>query len=544
MRNRSLLHNGLTVFRNSHTSFVVESCDKSLAIDPVLGRGVVDTFGVSVGGIVLSHAHTDHFDISTLWFVDRKIPIYIPKGDDLIPYGMKSELVLLGFVNVFEVGCWESFEVGHIAVTFVPVPCSFEGTVQVAVIVEAGGFVFFNGVDCLECEEVFSEVASKYSIDIAALPVNCSFMFNSVRNQMSPSSAIRAVRKLKPRLVFPTGVLSKPFNSKATSYSPFPLSDEDSIIRFINEHVGSRTKCFSFPEFSIVKLPYCGSLVEKFDSDNSFDVDRCRSIISLFFCKSRRNELLFGMPRYLEFAVWKKRWEDLEFRSETDIESILLAIPVELLGIPVSRYFPFSISYIYQNYRSDYAPLLVASLDLVAVHHEEDYVSQCRCLLADFDEVVRVLSLIEFCAWMQLESARSRPRLPKAISAKEARSHAERQLSRDLVDPSLIYPRIKAGFCCVPMSYEVYKILSLPIDPIGIKLPVVKVVGDKANLHLRNLSIHEQLFISVILEAKGRLSVKDICNKMKWSVDLFFSLCLTFVKEAPDMIEFHNIPDL
>ena len=76
------------------------------------------------------------------------------------------------------------------------------------------------------------------------------------------------------------------------------------------------------------------------------------------------------------------------------------------------------------------------------------------------------------------------------------------------------------------------------------KLPIVKVEGGEMKLYLRALSIHEQLLISVLLEAKGGLSVVDICNKMGWNANLISSICLGFVEEVPDMIEFHNIPEV
>jgi len=115
-----------------HSSFLVQAAGQNLLFDPVFSKWLIllrrqTRPGVRVRDlppidiVLLSHAHMDHLDRSSLWRVVRatrrrsgRAPIVV------VPNDVGDVVRGLGFSRVIELGWWESYTAGGLTITHTP----------------------------------------------------------------------------------------------------------------------------------------------------------------------------------------------------------------------------------------------------------------------------------------------------------------------------------------------------------------------------------------------------------------------------------------
>ena len=152
-----------------HASYLVEGQNTKILMDPVLG----DTFegGNSipfpsrtinkkdlpqVDAIILSHFHSDHFDIDSLVFIGKAIPIYCPMSTHHILF-----LKQAGFKTIIPMKEFEVKKIGNIEIF--PTPSNSPVHNELGVIFKEEDCVIWNQVDTVVTEDIVQNIYKKVS---------------------------------------------------------------------------------------------------------------------------------------------------------------------------------------------------------------------------------------------------------------------------------------------------------------------------------------------------------------------------------------------
>jgi L-ascorbate metabolism protein UlaG (beta-lactamase superfamily) len=193
----------VTVTYLGHASLVIESGGESLVTDPVFSdrigrfftkRTAPSTFRAEglgpVVGILISHGHHDHLDYRSLRRVGDGPPI-------LVPWGLAPHLRLHGFADVRTVRPWESIRLGAWRIVAVPAR-HFGGRLP---FVHTSGYqgyvltgpasIYFAGDTGFD-GALFQEIAGRFHLDLAILPIAGAVFPGHRRNHMNASDALAA----------------------------------------------------------------------------------------------------------------------------------------------------------------------------------------------------------------------------------------------------------------------------------------------------------------------------------------------------------------
>jgi L-ascorbate metabolism protein UlaG (beta-lactamase superfamily) len=112
-----------------HSCLLVETPSTRVLADPLLtvrGRPDYDRWDVldePLDGIVISHAHWDHFNLDTLIRIDRRAAVVLPRRQapaSIVNLDMAQVVRELGFTDVRELLPWESTRIGDVEITAAP----------------------------------------------------------------------------------------------------------------------------------------------------------------------------------------------------------------------------------------------------------------------------------------------------------------------------------------------------------------------------------------------------------------------------------------
>jgi L-ascorbate metabolism protein UlaG (beta-lactamase superfamily) len=147
-------------------------------------------------GVVVSHAHYDHYDIDAFQaYPDKQVPIVVKRGT-------AGPALKVGFKNVTELDPWETTTLGMVKVTGTPAK---HGVPENTYVLESGDFTVYFGGDTLLIPEL-NEIATRFpSLDLALLPINGLHirpLFNR-KVVMSAQDAAELCAILHPRVVVP-----------------------------------------------------------------------------------------------------------------------------------------------------------------------------------------------------------------------------------------------------------------------------------------------------------------------------------------------------
>ncbi len=196
-----------------HATALIHLVDKNILTDPnfsnwiwIVKRHVAAGFRQKdlppLTAILISHAHYDHFDESTLNKLDPKIPIIVPPGVD--KYAKE-----VGFEKITVLSPWQSLEVDGFKITAVPAkhfhgrnPYTDNTTDFQGYIIQGGGkTVYFAGDTGMFPD--FKEIGRRFSIDVALLPISAYNPPAFRRNHLSPEDAIEAFEMLGAKIMIP-----------------------------------------------------------------------------------------------------------------------------------------------------------------------------------------------------------------------------------------------------------------------------------------------------------------------------------------------------
>jgi L-ascorbate metabolism protein UlaG (beta-lactamase superfamily) len=173
----------------SHSSLLLQSERSAVLVDPVVWRamgGTQRTFDIlrtPLGAICCTHNHWDHCHFQTLLWLDKDVPILVPRVREpsMLNPPMVDALRRLGFTDVREVESWTSVQIEDIEI--IPVP--FHGEQDepdfemdhYTYVLRTRGLSLYGGVDCYrstggDMRSVVERVGQMYRPDVAFLPVS------------------------------------------------------------------------------------------------------------------------------------------------------------------------------------------------------------------------------------------------------------------------------------------------------------------------------------------------------------------------------------
>jgi L-ascorbate metabolism protein UlaG (beta-lactamase superfamily) len=146
--------------------------------------------------ILISHGHLDHMDLETLNFFPRHLPVVLPEE-------LEGYLNGLGFSDVRPLSWGGRTDIGPLVILALPVKhfrgrslCETQSVPQ-SYLIQGTKTIYFAGDSGLTQE--FQQIGTKYSIDLAFLPIGHyrPASFRSVH--MSPEDALKAMEMLRAR---------------------------------------------------------------------------------------------------------------------------------------------------------------------------------------------------------------------------------------------------------------------------------------------------------------------------------------------------------
>jgi len=209
--------NGVTWF--GHSTVVIEIDGTRLVADPVLGRRVAhlsreaavprDELG-RIDGVLVSHVHLDHLDVSSLAQFDRSLPVVVPKGAGGI-------LRRRGFGKVHEVEPGDEVCIGSVRVEVVHAE---HGVVRrfLRSSTSALGFVAHGSHDVYFAgdTDLFDWMRDFGPLDVALVPI-AGWGPRLPPGHLDPERAAQALTLLRPIAAVPVhwGTFSTPFGEPA-----------------------------------------------------------------------------------------------------------------------------------------------------------------------------------------------------------------------------------------------------------------------------------------------------------------------------------------
>lgn len=196
-----------TVTRVVHASVLLDFDGHTILTDPWLSEkpgyyhGEKRAAGTAadlppLSGVVISHAHYDHFDIDAFAaYPDKTVPIAVKRG-------LAATVRARGFTDVTELDAWETTHLGPVRVTATP---ARHKVPEVTYVLEGAGSCIFFGADTMRIAEL-DEIARRFdSIDLALLPTN-GLTIRPLLNRrvvMNAAEAADLTAVLRPRLAVP-----------------------------------------------------------------------------------------------------------------------------------------------------------------------------------------------------------------------------------------------------------------------------------------------------------------------------------------------------
>lgn len=198
-----------------HSTLLIDICGVKILTDPNLARfifGMPRLKKLKTGAdelnesdiVLISHAHRDHLNKSTLKKISKKIPIAIHGGS-------KKYLEKCEFEDIVGFEYWQTrvFFDKKIKITFVP--AKHKRTLPLSPKGKAGGFVietsetniYFAGDTAFD-QHIFSQIAEKFKIDILLMPIGTCYPRWLLKNiHTDPAEALRAMEIIGAKKMIP-----------------------------------------------------------------------------------------------------------------------------------------------------------------------------------------------------------------------------------------------------------------------------------------------------------------------------------------------------
>jgi L-ascorbate metabolism protein UlaG (beta-lactamase superfamily) len=196
-----------------HSSFLLQMDGRKVLIDPVFAKRLVVLRRQRRPGllveelppidlVLLTHAHMDHLDVSSLRRVIRATRRLTGKTPEVVvPKGVEDLVSSLGFSQVHGLAWWEQIDVQGLHVTMTP--CRHWGARMFRDTHRGYGGYVIGGTDHSVYHsgdtayfDGFSEIGSRLKPQVALLPIGAYFPDSYRTVHTSPEEAVRAFLEL------------------------------------------------------------------------------------------------------------------------------------------------------------------------------------------------------------------------------------------------------------------------------------------------------------------------------------------------------------
>jgi L-ascorbate metabolism protein UlaG (beta-lactamase superfamily) len=207
-----------------HASFLIQTCEHSVLIDPNWAKWLKVIKRIKHPGIELhdlpaidlvlvTHAHFDHLDRKTLRAIARDQPIAVPNNVGNLVHG-------LGFNQVHEMHHWDTFQHGALKITLTPARHWGARVLHDSHRGFGGFLIEYEGRSIFHCGDTayfdgFAEIGTRSDIDIALLPIGAYDAPTKRDVHMNPEQALQAFVELKAKMMIPMH-----FGTFRLSYEP------------------------------------------------------------------------------------------------------------------------------------------------------------------------------------------------------------------------------------------------------------------------------------------------------------------------------------
>ncbi|MCU1225669.1 MAG: metallo-beta-lactamase family protein [Edaphobacter sp.] len=207
-----------------HSSFLLQVGGRGLLVDPVFAKRLILLRRQRHAGlrvkelpaidvVLLTHAHMDHLNVSSLRWVVRATRRLTGKTPEVVvPKGVGDLVARLGFAQVHEMEWWERLEVQGLAVTMTP--CRHWGARMFndthrgygGYVVEGGAHsapqsVYHSGDTAYFSG--FAEIGRRLKPQVALLPIGAYFPDSYRAVHTSPEEAVQGFLDLGAELMVP-----------------------------------------------------------------------------------------------------------------------------------------------------------------------------------------------------------------------------------------------------------------------------------------------------------------------------------------------------
>jgi L-ascorbate metabolism protein UlaG (beta-lactamase superfamily) len=203
-----------------HSSFLLQTGGRKILVDPVFSKRLVllrrqRRAGLRVKElpaidlVLLTHAHMDHLDVSSLRRVIRATRLLTERSPEVVvPRGVEDLVARLGFARVHGLSWWDEIEVQGLRVTMTP--CKhwgarmFRDTHR-----EYGGYVVAWGSHAIYHSgdtayfDGFAEIGRRLRPQIALLPIGAYFPDSYRAVHTNPEEAVRGFIELGAERMVP-----------------------------------------------------------------------------------------------------------------------------------------------------------------------------------------------------------------------------------------------------------------------------------------------------------------------------------------------------
>jgi L-ascorbate metabolism protein UlaG (beta-lactamase superfamily) len=203
-----------------HSSFLLQVNGRKLLVDPVFSKrlivlrrqrrpGTVVEQLPAIDMVLLTHAHMDHLDMSSLRSVIRATRRLTGRTPEVIvPRGVEDLVERLGFSQVHGLSWWEQIQVQGLKVTMTP--CKHWGARMFrdthrgygGYVVEGDGQSVYHSGDTAYFDG-FREIAARLKPEVALLPIGAYFPDSYRSVHTSPEEAVRAFVELGAQTMVP-----------------------------------------------------------------------------------------------------------------------------------------------------------------------------------------------------------------------------------------------------------------------------------------------------------------------------------------------------
>ncbi|WP_308441607.1 MBL fold metallo-hydrolase [Paractinoplanes abujensis] len=559
------------ITRVQHTCFVMDAGSGRVAVDPSLDyfgnlwspkgqndRAVTTLRGVDA--VVVSHSHVDHFHVPTLLQLDRDTPIVLPEADLDARFPMSGELKEHGFTDIRFLGVDRPAAVAGFEISAVAACESIEGIPQQSLLFAAGGLRVLHGADTLEDFAGYARLAAQGPVDVALLPLNCSFNFRALRNQMSPATFLRSVELLSPVVAVPLGINEGTRRAQTALDAPwFPHSEALYTDRFLLSHAPAGTSVEPLADGQTLLLERAADGAVTWRSEpepTGADLSAAGVEIamgrfwSLALDVHRRDRHYFGLNLTRKFPQWRDSWLECRDRLEALLPEWAEHL-TDALGrasrrystLPVLMHFPDTVDFL-EARGDDVAALVMQSLYLLDPDvAEHDYLQRIYDVLSyrvrdDAEALWRCH--FEYARWLQTRQAAKQPNRPADFSPAAEQGWLRRQIDADLDAADYAHPRINPIFGPFEGTPEFLR--QGPSGEDTLTFYLVDRNDERIRTSVKIFSRTSAALVRAIEASRGRKTITAICAETGAGIDEFRRLYESMLAFTPYLMDTHWLP--